>query len=628
MAQKIPQPRGLYQLTEIVHQDGTRREAGFAQYKYCQEGVWLTLSHSFNGFFGAPFNFALSNPDGHALRTTGELSKTENKGSQVFGQDVRQAFTLRWYNDRGSFNERLFPVNSNIDERYRSVTDSTNVMLRAVNLFKMQLGEQKHRLKGAWKLRGRQHENNALSPFWVEESAREVYQIFGASDLLTVFANGDFPAGTLQCNMEACEYLGETAYRADERTAMVHWLDGNTISVTSLDAQGRPVVNIWDRCGLPQNIQAVFGTQVPTMSKDVSRFLRSRFLQKYGERPDSICRAYETYHYAVDLNEQNNAIFPKLMQAGLRDTYEALRDTLELQLLRGAIGADEAVGRYVFWFFKNFDRHTNCTSRTFARLCQELDVDYGKWMKQYAPAPVGCKVDAETYLLRLPSCLGHLPTWEWMLEKQKEFEASGCPYLILDLRGNEGGSDEFSTLFAEYLCDAPIQAEKRVVYRSSLRNNRYFKRLMGGSPRGQSFLERAEESNEGDFLEWAVFPKGSPIEIHPQVRKGAILVDRNTASAGETAVMLLRLCSQSRAKVYGRERTYGSEKTGNVNVVALPNSTMSLTYPLTVDDDFEQSCKASEPGWKPDVLVPLPYPERLTDNIDSWVLWVAKQLKQ
>ena len=53
-----------------------------------------------------------------------------------------------------------------------------------------------------------------------------------------------------------------------------------------------------------------------------------------------------------------------------------------------------------------------------------------------------------------------------------------------------------------------------------------------------------------------------------------------------------------------------------------------LTYPMTVDAAFEEACKEREPGHKPDVIIPLPYPEQLTDNIDPWVLWVAKKMKK
>ena len=43
---------------------------------------------------------------------------------------------------------------------------------------------------------------------------------------------------------------------------------------------------------------------------------------------------------------------------------------------------------------------------------------------------------------------------------------------------------------------------------------------------------------------------------------------------------------------------------------------------------FEEACKERSPGYKPDVIIPLPYPKRLTDNIDEWVRWVSKKMKK
>ena len=73
----------------------------------------------------------------------------------------------------------------------------------------------------------------------------------------------------------------------------------------------------------------------------------------------------------------------------------------------------------------------------------------------------------------------------------------------------------------------------------------------------------------------------------------------------------------------------GSNMIGNyANNIRLPNSNIVLTYPMTVNAEFEEACKDRNPGFKPDVMIPLPYPEQLTDNIDSWVLWVAKKMKK
>ena len=105
-------------------------------------------------------------------------------------------------------------------------------------------------------------------------------------------------------------------------------------------------------------------------------------------------------------------------------------------------------------------------------------------------------------------------------------------------------------------------------------------------------------------------PKGSQ-ERTSQVKRGAIIVDNYTASAGESPVRWIREYPKSRVKVYGRERTNGCDQTGNINKIRLPHSDITLVCPMTVDDIFMQLCKEKNPGHKPDVIMSLPYPKQL-----------------
>ena len=116
--------------------------------------------------------------------------------------------------------------------------------------------------------------------------------------------------------------------------------------------------------------------------------------------------------------------------------------------------------------------------------------------------------------------------------------------------------------------------------------------------------------------------------MKPMVRKGAIIIDGYSASAAETPVRFVHNHSKTHAKVYGRDNTLGCEQTGNCHEVRLPHSHITMRYPTTVDDTFEKQCRLRNPGYKPDVIIPLDYPKQLTDNIDEWVLWVAKDLKK
>ena len=112
----------------IIHQDGKHLEAQFKQYKFCLDKYSLTVGYNSVIFPSEPVNFGLSNPDGKPLQFTGELSKTENRGIQLFSTSD-STFTLRWFNDRSAFNEHLFPYGTNIDEIYEQVKDSDDVML-------------------------------------------------------------------------------------------------------------------------------------------------------------------------------------------------------------------------------------------------------------------------------------------------------------------------------------------------------------------------------------------------------------------------------------------------------------------------------------------------------------------
>ena len=626
-AQSTDGPKGLYKLNEIVQQDGKHVEADFKQYKYCLDNNSLTLTYNVPETGIHSINIAISNSEGKPLTYTGDLSKTENRGIQTFTTSD-STFTLRWFNDRSDFNPRLFPFQTNIDELYEKV-DSADVMQKAMNLLQMKLGAKTHPLHGVWKLRGVQTKGAATSQYWVMAGRGEQYTIFGNDNAAIVMAHPNFPQAQMQCVYTPCNYLSDKTVECDGKVMIIHWFDDETISVTRIGEDGRPFVTVWDRCGLPQNIQQVFGTDVPRMKKDVTRFMLQGFIEKYGQQPDSIQKAFETFGFTVDINERNNAVFPVLMRNGFADEYNAMKDSLFARMMRAEISAEEAVSRYVYWFYKDFDRHTNCNAPFFRKLQSETLVDYKKHMTKYAPEPMGCKVNDDTYLLRLPSCMGVVPTWEWLNKKADEFKQSGCKYLILDLRGNGGGSDHYSMLFTEFFGSTGLKRVKHSYMRNNFVNRKKLKMWCdewGNEPHVKSVYDEALRAEEDSFIIWSQSEAGTD-RYEPLVRNGAIIVDNMSASSGETPVGFVRSHNGCCAKVYGKERTNGCDQTGNCNYFTLPHSNITLSCPMDVHDTFEATCKDRKPGYKPDVIIPLPYPEQLTDNIDSWVLWVAKKMR-
>ena len=145
-------------------------------------------------------------------------------------------------------------------------------------------------------------------------------------------------------------------------------------------------------------------------------------------------------------------------------------------------------------------------------------------------------------------------------------------------------------------------------------------------PHNKSVYAEALRAEEGSLITWDRSEAGT--ERHePLVRNGAIIVDNMSGSAGEVPVYFVRSHNGCRVKVYGKDRTNGCVLSINCNKIRLPHSNITLSCPMAIYDTYEQVCKERKPGYKPDVIIPLPYPEQLTDNIDSWVLWVAKKMR-
>ena len=115
-------------------------------------------------------------------------------------------------------------------------------------------------------------------------------------------------------------------------------------------------------------------------------------------------------------------------------------------------------------------------------------------------------------------------------------------------------------------------------------------------------------------------------EISDDVRKAALIIDNGVASSGEQMVRSIKATSD-RTTVYGRDNTLGCLDFSNINVVEMPNCHLSFSSPMTRTIGLPDG-GIDATGIAPDILIPLPLPAHLTDNIDEWVIWVTEQLEK
>ena len=243
-------------------------------------------------------------------------------------------------------------------------------------------------------------------------------------------------------------------------------------------------------------------------------------------------------------------------------------------------------------------------------------------MDEYHPKPMSCKVDDDTWLIRFPSCDN---TREWAEQSAREYLASGCSNLIIDIRSNGGGRDDSYQPFFQLLFDTPDCSRDGAMLRYTEAS---IKRCGLTDERLKELGLPTDFANTPEYVVWvkdgATFHFDS-ISSFP--KKAAIIVDNSVASSGEELILDARLASK-RTKIYGHDNTMGCVDTGNCPHFTPAGRSITIQYPMSYSTRYEKGTGVDPTGIAPDVRITLPYPKRLTDNIDEWVLWVAEDLKR
>ena len=376
----------------------------------------------------------------------------------------------------------------------------------------------------------------------------------------------------------------------------------------------------------------------------------------------------EDYDFAVKYIENNYAGFPnKVVDSTLAD-YEAMKTRIRAQVATGGRTCWDAVAEYTAWFN---DFHTRlCLNETDAaghvrgksdKYRAKKHANYDELMVEYDPRALACKVTDKTYLIRFPSCYGD-PDLKWVEGSIQSFMDSGCENLILDIRGNSGGSDGLWTPYYNLLADHDgeineVEYRNTPAYRDLLIQE--FKKegvpeeiiakvqsvmpMLAGIPFVPGLMVRQFYGLLSSGEEFSLMKLQGLLETlaHPEklgkrqvlveqvndaVKKAALIIDGSVASSGEQLVVVLRALS-ARTTIYGSDNTSGCLDYSNLIEVEMPNSGIKFTSPMSRTMGLPAT--AVDPtGIAPDVRITLPLPDRLTDNIDEWVAWIAAQLEK
>ena len=333
--------------------------------------------------------------------------------------------------------------------------------------------------------------------------------------------------------------------------------------------------------------------------------------------------AVSDFDYAVDVVERAYAGYPD-KTAGREAKYAALKGRLQSEI-SGDRDVYDAIAEYLGWFD---DSHLQTPgAEAYRAKSLRRDTDYAGRMKRYDPQFMHCRVDEDTYLIRFPSCDLTDAEIAGVRAAVAAYRASGCENLVVDIRGNMGGSDNAYEPLLKLLYDHE-GTEDAMEYRVSDLAVAHVREFAGDTERGRGKIARMERTPAGEFLTDG--PKTYRIHydsVSPRPRRAGLLIDGKVGSSGEQLVLEVRASSR-RTTVYGQDNTLGCLDFSNCEILYFPQDpTRWMMLPTTRSCRVPEGRGIDSAGIAPDVRIPLPLPEVLTDNVDTWTLWVAEDMK-
>ena len=327
-------PRGLYKLQKFVYDDGTEKLPPFDQYKYCGNNVTLQFSANTDESAGTA-SFTMINNDRVPLNYTGNVPVGEDgKGIQIFNS-TKKNFTLRWYSRYE--NHSLFPNESFLNEIYSSKKGVSPLVAEAFKMLTTKEWKSKNKMVGVWHRRG--YTKSAYGNGPVSE-AQEMYKIYSEKNVL-ILSNVMDIVQIMRGSVDfwPCTYLSQTVVQEYQHTCVIYWLNDDCFTLTWFN-DGVPEIEVWDRCGLPDNMQELFGTNIDNSNYQVgikpSDEKPSYTFEEIEENDDDVYRADGSFLYygtevKVRFTDSQKFVLASLDPMNIEREFVRLRKSKEFQ---------------------------------------------------------------------------------------------------------------------------------------------------------------------------------------------------------------------------------------------------------------------------------------------------------
>jgi len=234
-----------------------------------------------------------------------------------------------------------------------------------------------------------------------------------------------------------------------------------------------------------------------------------------------------------------------------------------------------------------------------------------------------------TFYIRIPGFYSN--TGNDLVQKHWN-EIMSRPNLIIDIRNNGGGQDNYYQKLAEIIYTNPFESKGVEWYSTdgivaeweeSIKNGNIKE---GYEEESKALLEEMKK-NIGGFVVHPFYGGDEIIErdtTYSYPKKVGIIINENIASSAEQ--FLLEAMQSTKVVLFGNENTAGVLDYSNITPKELPSGNYSLWLPATRSRRLPDN-PIDNIGIAPEVSIPLKPQEQLFNRLDDWVYYVKNYLE-
>ncbi len=244
--------------------------------------------------------------------------------------------------------------------------------------------------------------------------------------------------------------------------------------------------------------------------------------------------------------------------------------------------------------------------------------------------PKATSLGDSTFYLRIPT-FGTDLAMELVTKHWDEIMAR--PNLIIDIRGNGGGQDNYYSILADLIYTQPYEtkgvewlATEGIIadWEEAIAQGR----IKEGGMESSKALLKAMKENVGEFIVHPHYDGDKTIKrdtVYPYPREVGIIMHGQNASAAEQ--FLLTAKHSDKVTIFGNENSAGILDYSNITPHELPSGKYNLWLPATRSRRLPEN-PIDNIGIAPDITIPVEPKIQLFDRLDSWVYFVQHYLEQ